>query len=130
MPEVNDIAVTAGIDIGNNLTELINKLSEAIGTTADKVYPWYVKQTLIEGWVDLGIFILACMAIITSVTILICGIQKEEEALCVFGVVSTVIAGVLFIIVIIFLSDIIGRIVTPELFAMKSMIRDLQGFVK
>lgn len=41
--------INASVDIGKNLTGLIEKLAAQIGTTADKVYPWYVQQAYLEG---------------------------------------------------------------------------------
>ena len=41
--------VNAKVDIGQNLTSLLERLAQQIGTTVDKVYPWYVQQAYLEG---------------------------------------------------------------------------------
>lgn len=41
--------VEASVDIGSNLTSLLERLAQQIGTTVDKVYPWYVQQAYLEG---------------------------------------------------------------------------------
>ena len=46
----NTIEATASIDIGKNLTQLMEKLAQQLGTTVDKIFPWYVKQQEIWGY--------------------------------------------------------------------------------
>lgn len=43
----------ASVDIGNNLTSLLERLAQQIGTTVDQVFPWYVNQAHIEGMTTL-----------------------------------------------------------------------------
>ena len=47
------------LDVGDNITKMLENLSHQIGTTADKIFPWYVKQAIIEGWMFLICNILA-----------------------------------------------------------------------
>jgi len=37
------------VDVGQNITGLLEKLAVQMGTTVDKVFPWYVNQAYIEG---------------------------------------------------------------------------------
>ncbi|MFA5208235.1 MAG: hypothetical protein WC428_06360 [Candidatus Paceibacterota bacterium] len=53
------------IDVGDNITRLLEKLAAQIGVTADKIFPWYVKQAIIEGYA--GIIIWAVMTTIFTV---------------------------------------------------------------
>jgi hypothetical protein len=49
------------VDVGKNLTSLLERLAEQIGTTADKVFPWYVQQAYLEGattFVGIAFFLL------------------------------------------------------------------------
>lgn len=41
--------VEATVDVGGNLTSLVERLAQQIGTTADKVFPWYVEQAYLHG---------------------------------------------------------------------------------
>jgi hypothetical protein len=53
--------VDINVDVGRNLTSLVERLAQQIGTTADKVYPWYVQQAYLEGvssLVTLSLFLL------------------------------------------------------------------------
>lgn len=43
----------ATIDLGKNVTSLLEKLADKLGVTVDKVFPWYVKQAKIFGWINL-----------------------------------------------------------------------------
>ena len=37
------------IDLGKNMTMLVQQLASQIGVMADKVFPWYIKQSVLEG---------------------------------------------------------------------------------
>src|SRR5687767_11456912 len=59
------------VDIGKNLTSLLERLAQQIGTTVDKIYPWYVQQAYNEGVTALfGITVVFLL----SVTILAVGL--------------------------------------------------------
>ena len=58
--------VNAKVDIGQNLTSLLERLAQQIGTTADKVFPWYVQQAYIEGVTTLvAVAVLLIASIVT-----------------------------------------------------------------
>ena len=44
------------IDVGPNVTSMLERLAEQIGVTADKVFPWYVQQAYLEGVTTLVTF--------------------------------------------------------------------------
>ena len=50
--------IVAGVDIGNNLTNLLTKLAEKIGTSVDQVFPWYVTQSVVTGWIHIIIYLI------------------------------------------------------------------------
>jgi hypothetical protein len=37
------------VDIGKNLTSLLEKLAQQIGMTTEQIFPWYVQQAYVEG---------------------------------------------------------------------------------
>ena len=37
------------VDAGPNITSMLERLAQQIGTTADMVFPWYVNQAHLEG---------------------------------------------------------------------------------
>jgi hypothetical protein len=73
MSEPTKIAVDAGValDVGENITMLIEKLAAQIGTTVDQIFPWYVKQQVVEGYTAVAIVLgfLALSAILIMVGI-------------------------------------------------------------
>jgi len=55
------------IDVGHNIVNLVTGLANQIGTTADKVFPWYVQQQYIE-----GVFFVTILALIFFVSVFSC----------------------------------------------------------
>lgn len=54
------------VDVGPKLAEAMQQLAAQIGTTADKVFPWYVQQQLQEGVVGCAVFIMLLGAMLLS----------------------------------------------------------------
>jgi len=136
-----DINVSA--DIGQNLTGLVTKLAEQIGVTADKVFPWYVKQQVIEGWCMVLIpaaFILVGIIALIPGLIMLC---KEdplkstrgyaEYPVNVVGTIISISAGFILLCSIVVvsasLSTAISQIKNPEYFATKCFLRDVSNLV-
>ena len=119
------------VDVGKNVMELLEKLAVQIGTTADKVFPWYVKQQVIEGWMWLGI---SGGAIVISSIIAYCSLKKAEwkGGFNVFAYIS--IASCLsFLLATVFLvfgvMAAVTQIVNPEYYALKSLTSDMSKFL-
>ena len=112
------------VDIGNNLASLISQLAAQIGTTTDKVFPWYVQQQLIEGWVFL------CMmgALLVISLILLAGIGKVDSH---SGkgmprvIVGGLVGGFVFMACIANLNTAVAQVLNPQYGAMKAMARDI-----
>lgn len=114
------------VDIGSNLTSLLERLASASGTTVDKVFPWYVKQQVIGGWVDLFLGI----AVLTGLTLLflLCIRRSdwdETNAYCPAGIVVGVVLGFAALCWFISFSTIIAQIMNPEYAAMSALLADL-----
>lgn len=129
--EDKKVIIAASVDIGDNITQLLGKLADKIGTTADQVYPWYVKQQVLEGWGHLLtfslIFIIAIPTFLYSVKK--ADFQRENIACfltIIFGII-TLIASIIFAIE---LTSIITDIFNPNLGAFKSLTRDMSRLVK
>lgn len=67
--------VNAKLDIGQNLTTLLERLAQQIGTTADKVFPWYVQQAHLEGVV---FFTLIATVFLVSAVAVFYGILRGD----------------------------------------------------
>lgn len=100
MEEMKDIAVNASIDIGDNITSLIEKLAQKMGTAADQVFPWYVKQQIIEGY--LWGFLSSGFLILGISMFLACWNKADFDncdkraVLSITGIAIAVMAGVFF----------------------------------
>ena len=128
MADTKEIVVTTGIDVGKNMTEFIEKLAHQIGTTADKVFPWYVKQSVLEGYIFLAVMlsVLTVGLALFLVNIRILYSDKssvdKRDVYSVIGAVLTLIAfGGLFVGGM----NAITSIVNPNYHAMRALIHDI-----
>lgn len=118
--------IKASVDIGDNITGLLEKLAAQIGTTADKVFPWYVQQAQLE-----GITCLAALGLfgLVALIIFLLNIRKadlENGNRYAAGVVIS--AGLGFFVVFGFSVegvDGVRKILNPNYYAMKMMTRDV-----
>jgi len=114
------------IDVGQNTVELITKLAHQIGTTADKVYPWYVKQQYIE-----GLFFIITTSLFFIISVFLCTVAWEKadfvdgnQETAVF-ILAMIIAAITLIIFAFMGIDAISKIFNPEYHAIHCMINDL-----
>lgn len=126
MADTKEIAVKAGVDIGDNLTQLLEKLAHQIGTTADKVFPWYVQQQILSGIVGL-----IWTAVIFAIGLFLyrAAINKAEwsdyNRYTFFSVVGVVIMSLAFICIMFNTEDSIKQIMNPNYYALKAMTNDM-----
>jgi hypothetical protein len=121
----------ATIDIGKNLTSLIERLAQAIGTTADRVFPWYVQQAQIEGFTTLIGFGVAIAILIPTVVIAVW--RADYNSGNVASVVSA-ISGFALALTMFFgafeCTEAVRQVMNPNYYAMKMLTRDLGRLVK
>lgn len=119
------------LDVGSNITDLITKLATQVGVTADKVFPWYVKEAQIEGYTFVAM-ITVC-SILFSLMFFI-GIMKDKFTGETPYAFASLFGGLgLFVCVTLFsmgLSSAINKIYNPEKAAMSNLIYDLSKFSK
>lgn len=119
--------IVASVDVGDNIARLLEKLAEQIGTTADKVFPWYVQQSILQGW----LFIIICttMIIFSAILLFICYKKadfndpgNEYTLPAGFGIV----AGILSIIVLVIGGTwAVTSILNPNYHAMQELTKDM-----
>ncbi len=122
--------INASIDVGKNITGLIEKLAHQIGITADKVFPWYVKQQVIEGWSF--IIISSLLNIIFAITFIYNykNIRKKDDDK--YIMMSIFIGLILTATISITSFDFnvhLNQIFNPEYGAMKAMISDFSKLI-
>lgn len=126
MADVKEIAVTASVDIGKNITELVEKLAHQIGTTADKVFPWYVKQQVVEG---VMFFALDLCALLMGMVLFFVFLRKadftKETRQNVFTIIGGIIMAGAGLILLLWATDAATKILNPNFFALKAMTGDM-----
>ena len=123
---LNETLVKASLDVGENITALLEKLAHQIGTTADQVFPWYVKQSVLEGWL---FWASISAAVIIGLTIFIPSFKRADFRKGNKYAVTTIIGGFVLILTIItfFLggSQAITHISNPNYHALGAIVADL-----
>lgn len=120
--------INAKVDVGNNLTSLIEKLATQIGVTADKVFPWYVKQQVIEGFVFVGVTI---SLLILFGAVFFYSFKKADFENGNRYIVTT-IGGAIFFLITLFVTafcfgDAVAQIMNPEYAATHQLLQDIRG---
>lgn len=116
------------LDTGENITKLLEKLANQIGTTVDKVFPWYVKQAIIEGYTFF--IVLGITLIIGSVVVLVTrkeAIFKEYEwnFYATVNLIGYIILGINIAILAFGAGYNIAKIINPEYHAMSDITNQL-----
>lgn len=124
-----DINATAAIDVGPNLTELLQQLATQIGVTADKVFPWYIKQQVIDGWTT-GAALLMALFIAAAFTLLLKKHTSAEDRVYGSGLypITTCFIFITFIILLVGMysaPSVATKIMNPEYHATQALVSDL-----
>ena len=93
------INAAVSVDLGDNLTNLIEQLAIQIGTTADKIFPWYVQQQVIEGWTKAGIFAFLIGA--STLTVIISMTKADYDSGNVPAFLSLIFGGIALLAILI-----------------------------
>ena len=115
------------LDIGKNMVDLLEKLAVNIGTTADKIFPWYLNQQFIEGCL---LILMPLILIIGFGSILLIFKRKADfgynwntEAYVVL--MSAVIVSISFLVFILSIGQSVSQVFNPEYHAFKTLTYDL-----
>ena len=140
--------VNATVDLGKNTKELLEQggtavtkimegLAKSLGMTVEKIFPYYVKQTYIEGTTSIivwGGFEVSCLSFAVILLILSSMYGKKgdddfKSACGAFSAIVFVIFGLGLIIGTIHLPHWITMVKNPEYVAIQSMIQDASKFI-
>jgi hypothetical protein len=120
--------VNATIDVGKNLTSLLERLAQQIGTTADKVFPWYVQQAQLEGATTLiGIVVCVCISLILFAAFFRSA-DFSDSGFNKYAAMSLLSLGIGFVsLVAIPLEgiDAARKMMNPNYYAMKMLTQDI-----
>lgn len=136
--------INVSADVGQNLTGLVQKLAEQIGVTADKVFPWYIKQSGIEGR---GFFVSCGLALAVALLLLVPGliltIRGDPSSATrhynyihtpvVIGVLASILGAIFLLIGVI--AAILespaayAKIKNPEYYATRAFLQDVGNLI-
>jgi protein-S-isoprenylcysteine O-methyltransferase Ste14 len=118
--------VEATVDVGQNLASLLERLAQQIGTTADKVFPWYVQQAYTEGWTTLAAFPIVLLVLLPTFFV---SFKKADFVNGDRYVAVCLISGVMLLICsIVGTTESVGavrQIINPNYYAMTMLTRDI-----
>ena len=121
---MSDMNVSATIDIGKNITALLEKLAAQIGVTVDKVWPWLIKQQVIEGW--MFVLILAAVVSVALPSFLAGAVLMRKSSEEVLPFALTLVSGLLLMACLFVgvggLSSAVTKINNPEYAALRDLI--------
>jgi len=110
--------------LGNN-AKLIEEMASDIGTTGNKLFPFYMKEAVLEGYMFIGTSMLAFTS--GAIMLFFC-ITKADWCIgnlhAVLSLISLVIIGSAFIVFFSGIKRAISKILNPCLFAIQSVILD------
>ena len=116
------------VDIGQNIADLVTGLAQQIGTTADKVFPWYVQQQYIE-----GVFFVVVIALIIFISASLClfsvkGADFENgNTKAVVFIAAGVIGALAIFVFILGGRHAISQIINPNYHAVHCMLKDFSN---
>ena len=118
------------LDIGKNSQELLEKLASSLGTSVDKIYPYYVKQSVIEGWpvmivcVVVGLVFSICQALLIKRAI-----KKSPEYDGEVHIGFTLMGGLVCLLAIFGFTNSLSKIWNPEYHAIHNIIEDASKLI-
>lgn len=132
---VNQVNATVGLDIGNNLTGLLEKLANQIGLTVDKIFPYYVKQAKLCGYSAI-IIPLAILTLFIVTEICLRTYNKKEKTIAIkeeryyptttwesVEIANIIIGTIVLISMFILILYAVGHIYNPEYHAINKLIK-------
>jgi predicted Co/Zn/Cd cation transporter (cation efflux family) len=122
------------VDVGANISSILAQLAAQIGVTADKVFPWYVKQQVISAGGTLavhGLIMVLCLwAFFTAFRNPFMGDRNENPSNAgLVMIVAVVISAINLFILCFTFPDILAKLLNPEHAAVSQILRDLRAIV-
>jgi len=114
--------MNVSIDVGNNTAQMLKGLADKLGLTVQQVFPYFVKQEIING-------IEGVLAYLLFVLLSLVGLRwaqkeykknpvEEFEFIRFFCVCLLIVSTIIFI-----LGNSIGEIVNPQYYAIKDIVQ-------
>ena len=147
--EANKVNVSATVDVGDNAKELlqhggtavakiVEQLATTLGTTTEKIFPYYVKQAHLRGlvqtvvWAGFEVLFLFALIIAAAVGGYFHehkgGDSNETGACFIAGFIVFVIFGIGIVVGAFNLTDWITLIINPEYNAVSTLMKEAAQF--
>ena len=120
------------IDVGTNVVYLVQQLATQVGTTAEKVFPWYIQQQTLEGW-TLLVAILIPLFIGVIVVAFNYGkaiFEGDGNRNSVLTIAGSIIFAISLFALLVNSKEILTKISNPEYWAMHEIVKDISSFKK
>ncbi len=121
-----DSNITVGV--GKNVTILLNNLASQIGTTTKQIFPWYVKQQVLDGYIYLTV---CTVTLILGISMVLICYKKSDSRMLDSRILNSIIilscifSMIAFIFLISGASTSITGIINPNYSALKSLTHDM-----
>ena len=118
--------IKASVDVGDGISTLLTKLAEKIGTSVDQVFPWYVNQQVIEGWVFLSVATVIILVLLAATTY--SRKKADFDIENAFTLLFVVLSGLFLLAISGFAlgaSDAVSKILNPEYHAVHQLLKDV-----
>jgi len=113
------------------VAEVLQSLATQLGTTVEKLWPYLVKQQVIEGWVHLSTIVslyLVLLVVFLSVRKQDGGFDgSEPNRYGVTKIIICVCTAILTLVALCCASDIVSQILNPEYAALKDLMCMVRG---
>lgn len=116
------------VDVGPNVLQLIEKLASSLGVGVDKVLPWYVNQSVIDGATTLGFvaFFVLLSAIMMAVA------HKDANYDCPnWQALAMILAWIFLVVCAVAIAlngaTAVSKILNPQYYAVHNLIKDVSN---
>jgi hypothetical protein len=118
------------LDTGKNLTALLERLAQQVGTTTEQIFPWYVQQSYNEGMTNLATF---AVAFIGSLAFFLYAFPKTNWDDGNRYLPMTLAAGLMLLSSILigapFIPDSVRKMINPNYYAMQKLTTHIGSMV-
>lgn len=113
-------------DIGSETAALLEALARQTGTTVEKIWPWYVQQAQIEGWVFVVVLVTSALV---GLVLFLANVRRADWYKGDLRAVASIIGLVILFICTIFFTlnaqSSISQILNPEYAAMNALTQHI-----
>ena len=120
------------VDVGSNITNLVQKLATQIGITADKIFPWYIHQAMMVGTIKLTAGLLLTTAFLGTMVWGIRSVNKlprkwdtDFTPWYPIVIISGICGTIALVVTCICLPDCVSQIFNPQYWAVHAIMRDV-----